>query len=150
MGIQSAHFFAFKSVPLEWAHLSFILHEIAREKGAAAEAEADDNNTGTVPHSPVMDVDANCIGFRGVQKANGPISQVWALVRNGTDDGIEVNLITDGGSRDSSKRASASRSAQREKMSLKSLELEIELCTLLQTNGNDDDAKDVSERLKKS
>ncbi len=134
MGVQNPSYFSYKSVPLEWKHFSFILHELSRQKVASSDSREDGQPP--PPIRPVIDVDANCIGFRGLVNTDGPLYQVLKLAYHCKDDGVEVNLICDGDSRDSSKRASTSRSAERERMSLKSLQHEIELSTILQNEGN--------------
>ena len=138
MGVNSPAKLMYKSIPLDWEHIPVvhIAHELARARTQMTYNDSD-TNVATIRHPrPVIDLDANLIGFNYIDAAKGSAQAVMECAQAGVDNGIEMVIIADGDSRHSSKRSSASRAVGREKNRINAIEMEMRLSKCLQQNGD--------------
>jgi len=134
----------YKSIPLDWEHIVHIAHELARARTQMTYNDSD-TNVVTIRHPrPVIDLDANLIGFNYIDAAKGSAQAVMECAQAGVDNGIEMVIIADGDSRHSSKRSSASRAVGREKNRINAIEMEMRLSKCLQQNGDQTVVEELS------
>ena len=151
MGVSSPAKLMYKSIPLDWEHVVHIAHELARTRTRTQTAyNNSDTNVAIIRHPrPVIDLDANLIGFNYIDAAKGSAQAVMECAQAGVDNGIEMVIIADGDSRHSSKRSSASRAVGREKNRMNAMEMEMKLSKSLQENADQAVIGELSKALAK-
>ena len=96
-----------KSVPLQWEHIVYLLHELNKNVHLTNSESIDTNNISYSP--PVIDIDANNIGYKAL---NSPFSFIRDCLRLFIHSGLESHVIVDGKNRHHSKRDSFNRRAK--------------------------------------
>ena len=133
MGVTGAGMFQHKSIDLCWEHICHLVFELSHQRGTDI--------------TPCIDVDANNTAFNSL---SSPIRDIQRPMDDGVNDGVELCRVEDEHICHSSKRATVKRSAQREVMGLKAIELEFKLSSLLQNNSSHPEAPELEKLLEKS
>ena len=145
MGVNNCSSFLFKSQPIDFDHFVEVLFQLA--KGNKRESDLLPQSTDV--YTPCIDLDANNIGFKDLK---APVNYIFRIVVSCVRKGINVTVVVDGDKRHHSKRASYARNAEREKSRLDSIEMEMKLTALRQTNGNREEmivlAKSIEKKRK--
>jgi len=84
MGVSSPAKLMYKSTPLDWEHIVHIAHELARTTRTQTTYNIRDTNVATIRHPrPVIDLDANLIGFNYIDAAKGSALAVMECAQAG-------------------------------------------------------------------
>ena len=140
MGVSGPDKLLYKSINLTWEHIAYIGHEIYN-KGMV---ENIDKN------KPTIDIDGNLLGFKFKDKAGGPVYEIMRCVDVALKSGFKVNVVVDGDSRHSAKRASYTRSFKREMHRLEAIDFERKLTISLQDGSPRESSNRISKQLQKA